>query len=165
GGVQWLIQKDRIADAGRVALAAPHDPARVEDGDAWWRTRRVLVRKLLDLGDAQTAYRVARDAAPPASENYRADHHFTAGWVALRFLGDPTTALAHFHHVADGITNPIALARAAYWQVRALAALRHSHDAQARLQEAARLPTAFYRPRAAAKLSIAADHPRRPPPR
>jgi soluble lytic murein transglycosylase len=160
---QWLIQKDRIAEAGRVALAAPHDPARIEDGDAWWRTRRILVRKLLDVGDPQAAYRVARDAAPPSSENYRADHHFTAGWVALRFLGDPTTALAHFHRIAEGLTNPIALARAAYWQGRAFEALGRGREARAHYEEAARHPTAFYGQLARAKLGITGMALRHPP--
>jgi soluble lytic murein transglycosylase len=160
--IQWLIQKDRIADAGRAALAAPHDPAQIEDADAWWRTRRVLVRKLLDLGDPVTAYRVAREAAMPESENYRADHHFTAGWVALRFLNDPTTALAHFQRVGDGITNPIALARANYWQARAAEALGRNHDARAHYEVAARYPTAFYGQLARARLGItgiAVRHP------
>jgi len=152
--IQWLIQKDRIADAGRMALAAPHDPAQIEDPDAWWRTRRVLVRKLLDASDPVSAYRVAREAALPQSENYRADHHFTAGWVALRFLNDPTTALAQFQHVGDGITNPIALARANYWQARAAEALGRNHDARAHYEMAARYPTAFYGQLARARLGI-----------
>ena len=160
--IQWLMQKDRIADAGRAALAAPHDPAQIEDGDAWWRTRRMLVRKLLDAGDPQTAYRVAREAALPASENYRADHHFTAGWVALRFLNDPTTALAHFHHIGDGITNPIALARASYWQARAAEALGRHNEARAHYETAAHYPTAFYGQLARAKLGITGIALRRP---
>ena len=158
--VQWLIQKDRITDAARTALAAPQDG--IEDGDAWWRTRRVLVRKLLDAGDPQTAYRVAREAAPPASENYRADHHFTAGWVALRFLNDPATALAHFQHIADGITNPIALARANYWQARATEALGRNHEARTHYETAARYPTAFYGQLARARLGITGMSIRRP---
>jgi soluble lytic murein transglycosylase len=160
--IQWLIQKDRIADAGRAALAAPHDPAQIEDGDAWWRTRRMLVRKLLDDGDPQTAYRVAREAALPSSENYRADHYFTAGWVALRFLNDPTTALAHFQHIADGITNPITLARASYWQARATEALGRHNEARAHYETAAHYPTAFYGQLARAKLGITAIALRRP---
>jgi soluble lytic murein transglycosylase len=160
--IQWLIQKDRIADAGRAALAAPHDPAQIEDGDAWWRTRRMLVRKLLDAGDPQTAYRVAHEAALPSSENYRADHHFTSGWVALRFLNDPTTALAHFHHIADGITNPIALARASYWQARAYEALGRHNEARAHYETAARYPTAFYGQLARGKLGITGIALRRP---
>jgi peptidoglycan lytic transglycosylase len=160
--IQWLIQKDRIAEAGRAALAAPHDPAQIADGDAWWRTRRILVRKLLDAGEPETAYRVAREAALPSSENYRADHHFTAGWVALRFLNDPTTAMAHFHHIADGITNPIALARASYWQARAAEALGRHNEARAHYERAAHYPTAFYGQLARAKLGntgIAMRHP------
>jgi soluble lytic murein transglycosylase len=160
--IQWLIQKDRIAEAGRMALAAPRDPAQIEDADAWWRTRRVLVRKLLDAGDPLTAYRVAREAALPESENYRADHHFTAGWVALRFLNDPTTALAHFQHVAEGITNPIALARASYWQARAAEALGRNHDARTHYETAARYPTAFYGQLARARLGITGIAVRRP---
>jgi soluble lytic murein transglycosylase len=160
--IQWLIQKDRIADAGRMALAAPHDPSQIEDADAWWRTRRVLVRKLLDAGEPLTAYRVAREAAMPESENYRADHHFTAGWVALRYLNDPTTALAHFQHVGDGITNPIALARANYWQARAHEALGRNRDARAHYEVAARYPTAFYGQLARARLGITGIAVRRP---
>lgn len=161
--MQWLMHNDRIADAGRVALAAPHDPSQIEDADAWWRTRRMLVRKLLDLGDAQAAYRVARDAAPPTSENYRADHHFTAGWVALRFLDDPATALAHFQRIADGITNPIALARAAYWQARAAEALGRHQEARAHYEAAARYPTAYYGQLARARLGMTGITLRRPP--
>jgi soluble lytic murein transglycosylase len=160
--IQWLIQKDRIADAGRAAIAAPHDPAQIEDPDAWWRTRRVLVRKLLDAGDPQTAYRVAREAALPLTDNYRADHYFTVGWVALRFLDDPTTGLAYFHHIADGITNPIALARASYWQGRAAEALGRHHEARAHYETAAHYPTAFYGQLARAKLGITAIAMRRP---
>ena len=161
--MQWLMHKDRIADAGRVALAAPHEASQIEDADEWWRTRRMLVRKLLDIGDAQTAYRVARDAAPPASENYRADHHFTAGWIALRFLNDPSTALAHFQRVANGIVNPIALARAAYWQARAVEALGRRQEARALYEAAARYPTAYYGQLARAKLGITEIILRRPP--
>jgi soluble lytic murein transglycosylase len=161
--IEWLMRKDRIADAGHVALAAPHDASQIEDGDAWWRERRMLVRKLLDIGDAQTAYRVARDAAPPQSENYRADHHFTAGWLALRFLGDPTTALAHFQRIAVGITNPIALARAAYWQARAAEALGRHQEARALYEAAARYPTAYYGQLARAKLGITEIALHRPP--
>jgi soluble lytic murein transglycosylase len=160
---QWLMHKDRIADAGQVAVAAPHDAGQIEDGDEWWRTRRMLVRKLLDLGDVQTAYRVAREAAVPASENYRADHHFTAGWIALRFLNDPATALAHFQRIGNGIVNPIALARAAYWQARAAEALGRHQEARARYEAAARYPTAYYGQLARAKLGMTEIALRHPP--
>ena len=74
----------RPADADRAAGSGG-----LVDRDQWWQERRILVRKLLDEHDAQTAYRVARDAAAPTQGNYRVDKHFTAGWIALRFLHDP----------------------------------------------------------------------------
>ena len=79
----------------------------------------MLARKLLDLGEFQTAYQVVRDAALPANENYRAEFHFMPGWIALRYLNDPPTARAHFAHIDDGSANPIVLARANYWRGRA----------------------------------------------
>ena len=77
-------------------LTVPRDPAVLGDLDQWWMERRYLARKLLDIGDPKTAYIVARDASPPPKENYRVDHQFTAGWIALRFLNDPATALDAF---------------------------------------------------------------------
>jgi hypothetical protein len=101
--------------AGRRWRAAREDLQR-QDTDEWWRERRVLARKLIDLGDPATAYQVARGGAPPANPYYRAEFHFMAGWIALRFLDAPTTALEQFAHIADGMSDPITLARGAYWR-------------------------------------------------
>jgi soluble lytic murein transglycosylase len=82
--------------------------------------RRFVCRTPLDLGDAKTAYRVASGAAVPSRESYRAEHQFTSGWIALRFLDDAGTALAHFAKVGQGTTNPIhSRPRLIYWQGRA----------------------------------------------
>ena len=44
-------------------LSVPHDHGQTIDTDQWWIERRLIVRKLLDVGDAKTAYRIAREAA------------------------------------------------------------------------------------------------------
>jgi len=111
-----------------------------------------VLRRLLDLGDAKKAYRVARDAATPERENYRVDQQFTAGWIALRFLNDPTGALAHFAKIAQGTSNPIALARSGYWQGRAAEALGRKDEAHTHFEEAARYSTAYYGQIARARL-------------
>jgi hypothetical protein len=59
-------------------------------------------------GERETAYRVVREAIAPANVYYRAELHFMAGWIALRFLSDPAAALVHFAHVDEGSANPIA---------------------------------------------------------
>jgi soluble lytic murein transglycosylase len=135
-----------------------------QDTDEWWRDRRVLARKLLDLGDAQTAYRVVREAAVPANPYYRADYHFMPGWIALRFLNDPATALAHFAHVDEGTSDPIVLARAAYWRGRAAEAAGQVRVMRAQYERAARYPTAYYGQLARARLGIDEIASLRPPP-
>src|SRR3989475_8839210 len=74
-----------------------------------------MARKLLDLDDARSAYRVVADAAEPTKQNSRVERHFMAGWIALRFLDDPATAAAHFARIQDVSIHPTSLARSHYW--------------------------------------------------
>jgi soluble lytic murein transglycosylase len=152
--IQWLRRADKIREAGQWMLAAPRDPNQLGDLDQWWVERRLIARKLLDLGDAHAAYQVAAGAAPPTNDNYRGEQQFTAGWIALRFLREPAAALAHFAHVADGASNPITLARAYYWQGRAAETLGRGQDARGYYEEAARYATAYYGQLARARLGI-----------
>jgi hypothetical protein len=84
-----------------------HETRWSQERDERWREIRGLARRLIDLGDAATAYRVVREAAPPGNPYYRAEYHFMAGWIALRFLNDPSTALGHFARIDEGSTEPI----------------------------------------------------------
>ena len=137
--VQWLMRQNRIADATRVILEARPDTMTLQETDQWWRERRVLARKLLDQKEYQSAYQMVSKAAPPASETYRAEMYFMAGWIALRYLDDPATARAHFDHIDEGSTNPIVLARGNYWRGRAAEAAGDSDAMRAGYEAAARL--------------------------
>jgi len=161
--IQWLRRNNDIKEAAQWMLAAPHDPDQLLDVDDWWVERRLIARKLLDLGDAKTAYAIADGAATPASENQRAEQEFTAGWIALRYLSEPAVALPHFAHIADGVTNPITLARAFYWQGRAAQALGRERDARGYYEVAARFSTAYYGQLARAQLHLDAVALREPP--
>jgi soluble lytic murein transglycosylase len=135
----------------------------LQDTDAWWRLRRMLARRLLDQGDVQSAYAIVRDAAPPASENYRSDFHFMQGWIALRYLGDAKKALTHFAHVDEGCVNPTSLARANYWRGRAEEVLGNKEAMHANYEEAARHTTAYYGQLARARLGFDSIELRDPP--
>ena len=150
----WLRKNDKISEAAQLMLTAPSDPVEAYDPDQWWIERRLLVRKVLDDGDAQTAYRLARDAAPPPRGNYRADHHFTAGWIALRFLNDPAKAMTHFVHIPDGTINPHALSRAGYWQGRATEAMGRRAEANAFYQTAGQHSATYYGQLARGRLGL-----------
>jgi soluble lytic murein transglycosylase len=140
----WLMHKERFADAAKLMLSAPPATMALQDTDEWWRERRVLARKLLDLGEYWTAYQVVRQAAPPANENYRAEFYFLPGWIALRYLNEPATAQAQFAHIDDGSTNPIVLARANYWRGRAAEAAGDTEAMRSFFEAAARHTTAYY---------------------
>jgi soluble lytic murein transglycosylase len=152
--IQWLRRSDKIVEAAQLLLAAARDPATLGDADQWWIERRLVARKLLDLGNTRLAYEVVNAAALPKDENYRADRHFTAGWIALRFLREPSAAASHFARIAEGVTNPITLARAYYWQGRAAEALGREQDARSFYRQAAYYPTAYYGQLARAKLNL-----------
>jgi soluble lytic murein transglycosylase len=161
---QWLMRQNRIADTTRVILEARPDTMTLQETDQWWRERRVLARKLLDQKEYRSAYQMVNKAAPPASETYRAEMYFMAGWIALRYLDDPATARAHFAHIDDGSTNPIVLARGNYWRARAAEAAGDSDAMRAGYEAAARYPTAYYGQLARAKLGMDVVALRPPPP-
>ena len=161
---QWHLQKDRIDDAAEVILAAAPDTMAAQDTDAWWRERRLLARKLLDQGKSRTAYDVVRAAAVPAMEVYRVDYHFMCGWIALRYLDDPKTAMMHFAAIDEGSPNPLALSRAHYWRGRAAEAMGATADARMSYKAAARYPTAYYGQLARARLGLEGIELRAPSP-
>ena len=161
--VQLLRRADSATEAAELILSIRGDHGQATNSDEWWVERRLVARKLLDLGEVKTAYRVVRDAAIPSRDNYRAEHQFTAGWIALRFLNDPTTALGHFAKIGQGNNNPITLARAGYWQGRAAEALGRNGEARTHYEAAAHYSTAYYGQIARARLGHK-DIVVRPPP-
>jgi soluble lytic murein transglycosylase len=150
--VQWLRRQDKITEAGALLATAPRDPDQLQNLDEWWIERRLVARKLLDIGDARTAYAVARDAVPPSRSNYHAEHEFTAGWIALRFLHDPALAARHFARTAEGNANPITISRAGYWLGRTAEAANRPQEARAHYEAAAHYTTAYYGQLARARL-------------
>ena len=152
--IQLLRREEKFGEAAQLMLSAPKDPGRLFNVDEWWVERRLLSRKMLDVGENRTAYLIARDAALPARDIYKTEQEFTAGWIALRFLKDPATAAQHFARIGVGSANPTALARAGYWQGRAAEAAGRMQDARAAYGAAAEQSTSYYGQLARAKLGL-----------
>ena len=151
-----LRHDDKIAEAAKVLLSAPRDLAQVHDGEEWWVERRIMSRKLLDLGDARSAYLMVAEAAEPTKENSRVERHFMAGWIALRYLDDPATAATHFTRIRDVSSHPTSRARSHYWLGRVAEALSQPDQARAQYEAAAGASAAYYGQLARAKLGHAA---------
>jgi soluble lytic murein transglycosylase len=152
--IQLLRREEKFTEAAQLMMSAPKDPNRLYNLDEWWIERRLLARKMIDVGENRTAYLIARDAALPSRDIYKTEQEFTAGWIALRFLGDPATAAQHFARIGVGSANPTTLARAGYWRGRAAEAAGHSQEARAAYAAAAEQSTSYYGQLARAKLGL-----------
>jgi soluble lytic murein transglycosylase len=162
--LHWLLAQNDLAAAVKLLAESSGEDLQRQDTDEWWRECRILARRLIDLGDPKTAYRVVSEAAAPANPYYRAEFHFMPGWIALRFLSDPVTALRHFAKVDEGSSDPIVLARAAYWRGRAFEAAGQFDEMKGQYEVAARYPTAYYGQLARARLGVNEIALRPPPP-
>ena len=144
--IQKLRRADKPRDAASLMLAAPRDPNVLIDPDEWWTERRVLARKMLDIGDAQTAYQICAGHSASSPEA-RVEAEFHAGWIALRFLNRPAAAAQHFGAAARIATSPASISRIAYWQGRAA---ENTSDKDALVQaksfyeKAAAYPSTYY---------------------
>lgn len=150
---QHLRRQKKFAEAAKVHAGVKRDATALVDGDAWWTERRVLARELLDVGDAKAAYEVVRmHAAERDADKIEAEWH--AGWIALRFLHDPTLASWHFAAAAAIAETPISVARAAYWQGRAAEAAHGADAARPDYERAAEHAITYYGQLARAKLGL-----------
>lgn len=149
--IQWLRRNDKFTEAAQLILAAPVDAAVILDTEEWWVERRLLARKLLDTGEVQLAYRVAREGAQPTKDYSKVDQLFTAGWIALRYAKDPAAANQYFAQIPHVSSHPTSLARAAYWQGRTAEALGRHDEARAHYARGAQYPAAYYGQLARAK--------------
>jgi soluble lytic murein transglycosylase len=115
-----------------------------------------MARKLLDLGDARSAYQMVADAAEPTKENSRVERLFMAGWIALRYLDDPATAATYFARIQDVSKHTTSQARSHYWLGRVADATHQPDQARAEYKAAAGASASYYGQLARARLGLAA---------
>lgn len=118
GRAQYARRTEKWKEAADWLMQAPKDPRVMVLPDAWWEEKRIVSRKLLDMGDARTAYRVVAGHTGSSSA-VQAEADFHAGWYALRFLKDAPTAMRHFQAVTEDSSKPITRSRGYYWMARA----------------------------------------------
>jgi soluble lytic murein transglycosylase len=140
--------EDAMAIASRIVANEAPPMAR----DDIYAERRLYVARALKAGAYSSALALISNNGLSAGENF-ADGEFLAGWIQLRFLHDPTSASAHFAHLANNVSAPVSKARALYWQAEAARAQNDSVGADAMLQQAAAYPFTFYGQLAASRAS------------
>lgn len=149
---QYARRTEHWKEAADLLIRAPKDPRVMALPDEWWEEKRIVSRKLLDLGDAKTAYKVVvgHTGSSPANQ---AEADFHAGWYALRFLDKPTTAMKHFTAILEDSHKPVSRARAYYWMGRAAEA-GGGGSAESYYHKAGQYGFTFYGQMARAKLGV-----------
>jgi soluble lytic murein transglycosylase len=118
--LRWRLQKGKYLSALEI-LNEPGDY--LVQSKLWWRKREMVVRFLMNNGDAENAYRLASDHR--INTNVIKDvvayseAEWMAGWIALRFLNSAKRAETHFKNMYKAVHFPISRSRGAYWIARA----------------------------------------------
>jgi soluble lytic murein transglycosylase len=147
--IKWRRSRD-MDDEARALLPTIADTA--PRPDLWWRERQLLARDSFQKGRAREAYTIVQNhgALDPVSV---ADAEWYAGWLALRHLNEPETALQHFQKVYDTVQLAANVSRGAYWTGRAAEALSRADIAAEWYRKAAVHITTYYGQLALARLT------------
>jgi soluble lytic murein transglycosylase len=141
--IQWLRRKDRDEEAWKMLLDIPDEPDKLIDVEGWWTERRINCRIALNAGKPHIAYDLAAKHGPISGEAY-VEAEFMAGWISLRFLGEPETALGHFLALRAAAKGSKNIALAEYWLGRTALALGDNGSAVVHFHAAAKYPQYFY---------------------
>jgi len=152
----WRDRKDLDASAIDLLLERSTSLAELGEPSKWARRRSSLARQTMRAGDPERAYHIAASHFLTEGSAY-ADLEWLAGFLALRRLNDPSTALRHFQHFDAAIASPISKGRAGYWLGRAYEALGNKAEAAKAYADGARYQTSFYGLLAAEKAGLPFD--------
>jgi soluble lytic murein transglycosylase len=140
-------------DEDDAAAAVIEGQAELGRPEAWWPDRQSIARRLLQLNEAERAYRLVANHRLH-DPSLVADAEFLAGWIALRHMKQPALALPQFTALYALAKMPVTLARAAYWAGRAEEAQGHAEAATQWYEKAAPYQTTYYGQLAAAMPSV-----------
>ena len=141
--VRYLRKLERYSKARTILATVPSDAGNT---DAWWVERRIVARHSIGVRHRESekaAYQIAK-AHGSAKGADAVEGEFLAGWIALRSLKDPETALRHFSKLEEIAESRTEKARAQYWVGRSYGALGNKEKARAAYKTAAEHSTIYY---------------------
>ncbi len=144
--IQWLRRtkkKDKRLRAWKLLLDAPLEQTILIDLKEWWIERRINVRAALNDGHPRTAYEIASKHGLNSGDSY-IEAEYLAGWIALRYLDEPNTALRHFLAMRKASKSSRYISMGEYWLGRTALVLGDPSSATVHFHGAAKYPQYFY---------------------
>ncbi|MEP5760735.1 MAG: lytic transglycosylase domain-containing protein [Litoreibacter sp.] len=152
----WRARKGLDDRAIELLLERSTSAEALGNPQEWANRRRSLARQYMRDRKPKTAYRIASTHFLESGSDY-ADLEWLSGFIALRKLNDPETALRHFTRFKAAVATPISLGRAGYWIGRAYEAAGNDAQAKAAYGEGAKFQSSFYGQLAAERGGFATD--------
>ncbi|MGQ0527099.1 MAG: lytic transglycosylase domain-containing protein [Alphaproteobacteria bacterium] len=152
-------------DAEAVEILYDPPPAsQVQNPEDWWKERNILIRRMLEKRYYRNAYLLASKHGLKKGPEY-AEAEWLGGWLALRFVKNPSKARQHFKNMYDSVVTPMSRSRGAYWAGRAADAAGDKAAAKDWYGEAAKFQTVFYGQLAGSELGLSNALPNAAPPK
>ena len=160
--LRWRRRENLDFRAMEILHNAP-PVSQIQKPEIWWRERHILIRRLLEQKHHKSAYLLASKHFQKEGFSY-AQAEWLSGWLALRFMKEPTKAYQHFEALYQHVKTPVSKARAAYWAGRAAHDFGQTELSRSWYEKAARYQTVFYGQMAGAELGLDNALPHASPP-
>lgn len=110
----------------------------------WWQLKNIAIRNALREKKYHTALKLAKSNQIKQGPDFF-ESEWLAGFITFRMLGNPRSALEHFHNIFNTAKTSHSKAQGAYWLGRAYKAIRDKQKMSHWLNFAARTyPHFFY---------------------
>jgi soluble lytic murein transglycosylase len=140
---QYRRRTDQPVDAMQMAARISPVEAPVAARADIFNERRLYVPRAMRAGNHSLAYQLVSNHGLRSGEAF-ADAEWLAGWLSLRYLGQPQRAAEHFSHLSENVSSPVSLSRALYWRAEAARALGNTAESERLFNEAARFNFTYY---------------------
>lgn len=139
---RWRRKRKSNEYALPIYLQIDRAPVNERGQARMWTEKRLMAYWLIREAKWLEAYRMSLNSGATEGAPFY-ESEFLAGWLALTKLGRADTALQHFTRLEEGVNTPISLARAHYWQGRALEMMQDGRRADA-YTKATQYPNTYY---------------------
>jgi soluble lytic murein transglycosylase len=140
---QYRRRTDQPIDAMQMAARINAREAPMAARADIFKERRLYVPRAMRAGNYSLAYQLVSNHGLMSGESF-ADAEWLAGWLSLRYLGQPQRAAEHFSHLSENVSSPVSLSRALYWRAEAAQALGQTGESERLFNEAARFNFTYY---------------------
>lgn len=139
--ILWYRSKDKMDEVMDLMLSLSE---KSEFPEKWWSLRRLFGREMIKKKKYKQALKLFSEHNLPKNHSDFWEAEWTSGWIALRFLDEPTKAYTHFGNMYQNVVQPVTLSRASYWLGMAAEAVGDKKQANEWYKNGAKYPVFFY---------------------